>query len=252
MKNTLLLSSLFIAAAVSFSFIQKDPTQSLPAVQTSLSAVVPQPTISKEDHQAAVATLGPELYKELDLSAKGLSSGAFNTAVQGFSHLKEQGVLANRDLLTIVDFSQSSRKKRFYLIDIKRKELLVNTYVAHGKNSGVDMANSFSNVLGSEKSSLGFYVTKETYTGKNGFSLKMKGVDEGFNDNAEERAIVVHGADYVNAGRVNAAYMGRSQGCPALPREDYIKVIDMIKGGSALFIYSESEDYLKNSEILHS
>lgn len=252
MKNTLLLSGLFLAAAISFSFIQKDQAASLPAIQTSLSTFSPQPAISKEDHKAAVAAVSPELYKELDLSAKGLSIEAFNTALQGFLHLKEQGILANPDLLTIVDFSQSSRKKRFYLIDIKRKELLVNTYVAHGKNSGVDMANNFSNVVGSEKSSLGFYITKGTYTGKNGFSLKMNGVDEGFNDNAEERAIVVHGADYVNAGRVNTGYMGRSQGCPALPREDYIKVIDMIKGGSALFIYSGSEDYLKNSEIVHS
>lgn len=109
-----------------------------------------------------------------------------------------------------MDFSQSSRKKRFYLLDIKNKKLLENTYVAHGKNSGMDMAKSFSNVIGSEKSSLGFYITKGTYTGKNGFSLRMAGLDRGFNDNAEKRAIVVHGADYANAGRVNSAYMGRS------------------------------------------
>lgn len=253
MKNTLLLTGLFIIAAVSFSFIRKDTNLTVPAVKTSLISLSASiPVKGKADHKAAVATLSPDLYRELNLSEKGLSLKAFNTALQGYLHLQEQGILGNADLLSIIDFSQSSRKKRFYLINVKTKKLLVNTYVAHGKNSGVDMAKSFSNVVGSEKSSLGFYVTKETYTGKNGFSLRMNGVDEGFNDNAEERAIVVHGADYVNANRVNAPYMGRSQGCPALPREDYIKVIDMIKGGSALFIYSGSEDYLKNSEIVHS
>lgn len=124
---------------------------------------------------------------------------------------------------------------------------MVNTYVAHGKNSSLDMADNFSNVIGSEKSSLGFYVTKGTYTGKNGFSLRMAGLDKGFNDNAEERNIVVHGADYVNAARAQSSFMGRSQGCPALPRENYTEVINLIKDGTAFFVYYPSSVYLQNS-----
>ena len=164
----------------------------------------------------------------------------------------EEGVVQNTQYLTIVDFSQSSRKKRFYLLDVKNQELELNTFVAHGKNSGVDQAVRFSNTPESEASSLGFYVTKETYRGKHGLSLKLAGLEDGFNDNAEARAIVVHGANYVNAGRVRSAYMGRSQGCPALPQAQAAKVINLIKGGSSLFVYHPSQKYLNNSKILNS
>jgi hypothetical protein len=166
--------------------------------------------------------------------------------------LKEEGVLQNTQYLTIVDLSQSSRKKRFYLIDVNNYELEVNTFVAHGKNSGVDVAKSFSNIPNSEKSSLGFYVTKNTYRGKHGLSLRLAGLENGFNSNAEARAIVVHAADYVNSGRVNSAYMGRSQGCPALPANIAPKVISMIKNGSALFVYNPSGNYLSSSPVLNS
>jgi hypothetical protein len=110
----------------------------------------------------------------------------------------------------------------------------------------------FSNRPQSEASSLGFYVTKDTYRGKHGLSLKLQGLENGFNDNAESRAIVVHGANYVNSSRVNSAYMGRSQGCPALPEAQAPKVIRLIKGGSALFVYNPSQKYLNSSKILNS
>ncbi|GAA4341042.1 hypothetical protein GCM10023184_39170 [Flaviaesturariibacter amylovorans] len=184
------------------------------------------------------------------MEGKGLKMPTLEAAVKGYLKLQEQGALKNSDLLTIVDFSQSSRKKRLYLLDTKNMQLLENTFVSHAKNSGVDMANDFSNVIGSEKSSLGFYLTKGTYTGKHGMSLRLSGLEKGFNDNAESRAIVVHGADYVNAGRVSSAYMGRSQGCPAVPMDDYRRIISEIKDGTALFIYSPDPTYLNNSDLL--
>ena len=252
MKNTtMILASLLLVSAVSFSFIKK-PVEAKLAKENPISVVNTKAATITHDHALEVTNVSNNLNTKLQLTTKGLSMSALGVAVKGYMNLKEQGALKNENILSIVDFSQSSRKKRFYLIDIKNNELLVNTYVAHGKNSGVDMANDFSNTIGSEKSSVGFYVTKGTYTGKNGFSLKLSGLDKGFNNNAEARAIVVHGADYVNAGRANSAYMGRSQGCPALPRAEYIKVIDLIKDGSALFIYSDNEKYLNSSQLINS
>ena len=198
------------------------------------------------------SSMSTALYEKLDLENAGLSLQALEAAVKGYEKLVEEGTVTNSKYLAIVDLSQSSRKKRFYLLDIENQELALNTFVAHGKNSGVDKAVRFSNTPQSEASSLGFYVTKQTYRGKHGLSLKLEGLEDGFNDNAESRAIVVHGANYVNPARVRSAYMGRSQGCPALPEAVAPKVINLIKGGSALFVYNPSENYLHNSKILNS
>ena len=192
------------------------------------------------------------LYEKLALENVGLSKQALNSAVKGYEKLVDEGVIENTQYLSIVDLSQSSRKKRFYLLDLKNQTLALNTFVAHGKNSGIDQAVRFSNRPESEASSLGFYITKDTYRGKHGLSLKLQGLEDGFNDNAESRAIVVHGANYVNSARVNSAYMGRSQGCPALPEAQAPKVIKLIKGGSALFVYNPSQNYLQLSKILNS
>lgn len=192
------------------------------------------------------------LYEKLNLAKAGLSEEVLTSAVKGYEKLLEEGVLDNTQYLTIVDLSQSSRKKRFYLLDLQNIKLAMNTFVAHGKNSGIDKAVKFSNTPESEASSLGFYVTKQTYSGKHGLSLKLEGMEDGFNDNAESRAIVVHGADYVNSSRVKSAYMGRSQGCPALPEGVAPKVIKMIKGGSAIFVYHPTQKYLKGSKLLNS
>jgi len=216
------------------------------------STITVSKTTSNDESVNTSSSMSAVLYQELNLNNKGLSKEAFSTAVKGYEKLKEEGVLQNTQYLTIVDLSQSSRKKRFYLIDIVNHALTMNTYVAHGKNSGVDEAENFSNMPESEKSSLGFYITKNTYNGKHGLSLKLAGLENGFNDKAEARGIVVHAANYVNEARANSAYMGRSQGCPALPNAIAPKVIKMIKGGSALFVYNPNENYLSNSPVLNS
>ena len=206
---------------------------------------------SGNDLKNVSSSMSDVLYEKANLQNAGLSMEALEAAVNGYEKLVEEGTITNAKYLAIVDFSQSSRKKRFYLLDIESQKLALNTFVAHGKNSGVDKAVRFSNTPQSEASSLGFYVTKNTYRGKHGLSLRLEGLEDGFNDNAESRAIVVHGANYVNPARVNSAYMGRSQGCPALPDAVAPKVINMIKGGSALFVYNPSEKYLKGSKILN-
>ena len=167
------------------------------------------------------------VYDSLHLSLKGLSQQAFDFAKQGLQKLLEEGRLLNDSIISIVDFSQSSNQKRLFVLDIKNYKVLFNTLVAHGRNSGREVATSFSNQNESYKSSPGFYITKETYEGKNGYSLKLEGIERGINDNAFERGIVIHGADYVCDAYINSqGYIGRSQGCPALPERLHKSIID--------------------------
>ncbi len=243
MTKQKLFAAIFMFASLPFlSFSEPKKTES----KSSISVVA---TVTNSVDEAV--NLASSLYSNANLKAAGLSMEAFQYALKGYEKLVAQGSVSNSQYLTIVDFSQSSRKKRFYLLDIKSGKLVHNTFVSHGKNTGVDKAERFSNRMNSEQSSLGFYVTTATYTGKHGLSLRLSGKDRGFNDNAEARGIVMHGAAYVNAGRVNSGYMGRSQGCPALSEGEYAKVINIIKGGSVLFIYHPSANYLQGSSVLN-
>lgn len=189
------------------------------------------------------------VYDSLHLGFKGLSQDAFNYAKKGFDKLAEEGRLINDSIISIIDFSRPSSEKRLYILDIKNYRLLFNTLVSHGKNSGREFASYFSNQHSSYMSSPGFYITRETYDGKNGYSLKLEGVEHGINHNAYERGIVVHGAEYVSESFVNAqGYIGRSQGCPAVPVKDCNAVINQIRNGTCLFIYHPS--YVGRSVIL--
>lgn len=165
---------------------------------------------------------------------------SFEMAFEGYENLKSQHKLEN-NILTIIDFSLSSNQKRLWVIDMESNEVLYHTLVAHGRNSGEEFATNFSNKSESYKSSLGFYLTAEIYNGKHGSSLKLDGIEKGINDNARERAIVIHGADYVSdAFAKNNNRLGRSQGCPALPIELNHEIISKIKNKSVLFIYHPS------------
>lgn len=242
-KNNL-LSALFMLSSLPFiSFINpKNSTEK--KIETTTVSIV---AIKDENVSAGLSTA---LYEGLNLGELGLSKEALDYAVRGYQKLVDAGTVVNNRYLTIVDFSQSSRKKRFYLLDVQNNKLVHNTFVSHGKNTGIDMATKFSNKIDSEQSSLGFYITTATYSGKHGLSLRLSGQEAGFNNNAEARGIVVHGAAYVNSGRVNSGYMGRSQGCPALPEAEYAKVINIIKNGSVMFIYHSSQNYLQQSALL--
>lgn len=148
----------------------------------------------------------------------------------------------NDSILTIIDYTKASHRERLFVIDLKNIKLVFTTLVAHGKNSGVHYATRFSNKNRSLMSSPGFYRTAETYYGKHGYSLKLDGLEEGVNDHARERLIVIHGADYVSTDFINKhGRIGRSWGCPALPLHLTKEVIDLIKEGSCLFIYTDDE-----------
>lgn len=178
----------------------------------------------------------------------GLSETAFDYAIAGFEKLIQEGKIANDDIISIIDFSKSSAEKRLFVIDLKNERLIFNTYVAHGQKSGSEFAKTFSNKPESYQSSLGFYETTDTYIGKNGYSLHLNGLEKGINDNANQRAIVMHGAPYVSEQLIHAkGYIGRSWGCPAIPEILSRPIINKIKNGSCLFIYANDQSYFKKS-----
>jgi hypothetical protein len=202
--------------------------------------------------QQMVADPMADLYEALKLKTMGLARQVFDYSMKGIGKLKQNGKLRNDKVVTIADFSQPSANKRLYVIDLETKRVLFNTWVAHGKNSGQEEAHSFSNIPQSNKSSLGFYVTLNTYEGKNGYSLQLNGVESGFNTNALDRGIVVHAADYVNENYIQSqGWIGRSQGCPAVAPELSRPIINTIKEGSCFFIYSPDDQYVRRSEILN-
>ena len=194
-----------------------------------------------------------DYYDQIDLDQYGLSKKAFECAYKGYVYLLQHHMISKTNILSICDFSQSSRNRRLYVIDLEQKRVLINTYVAHGRNSGGEFAHTFSNSQRSHKSSLGFYLTQDTYFGDHGLSLRIQGLERGFNDRAGRRSIVIHGSDYVGDDYLQEnPFNGRSFGCPAIPSADSDSVIEMIKDGSCLFIYHPTKKYISKSKILNS
>ncbi|NUM30722.1 MAG: murein L,D-transpeptidase catalytic domain family protein [Bacteroidetes bacterium] len=182
-----------------------------------------------------------------------LKFDVFFLAYKGYNTLLAEGIISNSRYLSIINYSISANKKRLWVLDMQKNKIAINDLVSHGKNSGEEYAHYFSNSHESYKSSLGFYITGMPYQGKNDYSLRLHGVEEGINDNAYERGIVIHGADYVSNKFIRAhKRLGRSQGCPAVPLKLNPWLIKTIQGGSCMFIYYPSENYLKNSPILNS
>jgi hypothetical protein len=194
------------------------------------------------------------IYKQIDFGKSGrLSYEAFSKAYYGYLNLRNAGkVNADKEIITVCDFSMPSSENRMWIIDLKQKKVLLNTYVAHGQGSGDDYPHIFSNKFNSHQSSLGFYITADIYDGEHGTSLRLQGMDEGFNDAAYDRGIVVHGADYVCDKFVNANQrLGRSWGCPAVPGKLSLSIINTIKDGTCLFIYYPESKYMKTSYWLN-
>jgi hypothetical protein len=220
-------------------------TNPIPVVYSTAKTVV-------KNAAHKLAEEAQELYSEMELQKFGLSEAAFEYALKGYKYLVEKGKVVKNGVLSICDFSQSSRNKRFYVIDMAEKKVLINTWVAHGHNSGGEFARSFSNSPESHKSSLGFYVTGNTYYGSHGLSLKIEGVEKNINDKADKRNIVIHGSEYVGEEFLSRSPInGRSYGCPALPAEETDKVIEAIKDGSCLFIYHPTKSYITKSKVLN-
>lgn len=194
-----------------------------------------------------------DCYSTLQLAETGLSRPVFDLAIKGLQKLNVHGKLQNPDIVTIADYSQSSSRKRFYVIDLKNKKLLFNTYVAHGRNTGDEYARYFSNAAGSLKSSLGFYITENPVFGsRTGLSLIIEGVEKGFNDNALKREIIIHAADYVTESFIKKfGRLGRSFGCPVLPPDLNEPIIETIKEGTCFFIYNPDINYICASSLLN-
>jgi hypothetical protein len=189
---------------------------------------------------------------DMKLESKGLDEKAFEYAWRGYHNLLKKGLIRKKTVLSICDFSQSSCSKRMYVIDVAHKKLLYRTYVAHGQKSGSEYATNFSNDQDSYMSSLGFYITQKTYIGRNGLSLRLNGVDSGYNDMAFKRKIVLHGSSYVSENYIGQnGTIGTSLGCPALPSAISGRIIRAVRGGSCLFIYHPTQQYLDNSSIIN-
>jgi hypothetical protein len=238
-----LLSSVFIFLIhLLFVFARVKPT-------TSTS---PKAAVSTISNNAAEGNPSrSNVYDSLKLGALGLSREAFDYALKGFNYLMAKGKIINDNVLSIADFSEASSKKRLFVIDLKNYKILFNTYVAHGRNSGQEFADHFSNAPSSLESSPGFYVTKETYNGSHGVSLRLEGEEQGINDNALSRGIVMHAAPYVNQTLAEGrGYIGRSWGCPAVAPELHQAIINKIKNGTCLFLYTPNKSYISSSRIL--
>ena len=193
-----------------------------------------------------------ELHEKLNRTGTNISSEILSLALMGFNKLNAQQKLSRDSILTIIDYSKSSKEKRMFVIDLKSKQLLFKSVVAHGRNTGEEYAKSFSNKLNSHKSSLGFFITQNTYKGNNGYSLALEGVDRGFNDLAKKRAIVIHGAEYASERIIKSkGYLGRSFGCPSLPPQMNKKIIETIKEGNCVFAYYPDQHYLNASKLLN-
>jgi len=202
---------------------------------------------TKAPVSAAVATVLTEtesVYNSIKShSASMPGMECFTKALNGFNRLKEQGKI-KKDILIVIDFSKSSNSKRLWIIDMAAKTVVYNTLVAHGRNSGDEFANAFSNDNSSNKSSLGFYATGEIYNGKHGQSLRLDGLERGVNSNARSRGVVIHAADYVSENFIKMhRRLGRSQGCPALPANLTKEVINLVKDKACLFIYHPTKAY---------
>jgi hypothetical protein len=193
-----------------------------------------------------------ELYNELNAAQYDLSFTAFRYAYIGYQTMKKQHRLNNKELFSIIDFTKDCNSKRFYTIDLEKMKIVYYTYVAHGKKSGERMATSFSDAVESNKSSIGFYITGNTYNGGNGYSLILHGDEKGYNSNLAKRSVVVHAADYANEDYIaHNGRMGRSLGCPALPENIYKQVIETIKEKTMIFAYYNDAKYLKTSKYLN-
>lgn len=213
---------------------------------------IPESSVINKVLNTATAEI-TDHYSKWNLSVTGLSKQAFIYALKGYQYLLQKNMLRNTGVITIVDYSQPSSEKRLFVLDLNEGKILFQTLVAHGRNTGYIYAKDFSNAAASLKTSLGFYITANTYTGSNGYSLKLKGCEKGINDKAMQRAIVMHGADYATENFLNHnGYLGRSHGCPAVPEKMSKEIINLIKGGSCMFLYYPASKYTRNSKILNS
>lgn len=187
--------------------------------------------------------------KIISEKAPDLDQDILKRALSAFKTVNDQGSV-NKQVLTVIDYGKASNQKRMWVIDLENDEVPFHTYVSHGKNSGQLYATNFSNIVNSKKTSLGTYLTANSYHGSRGYALRLQGLEKGINDNAMRRAIVIHGANYVNANFIGKSQrLGLSHGCPAISTQLTKPIIDLIKGGSVVYAFAPDKTFLNNSEF---
>lgn len=217
----------------------------------AVAAGVVVPSTAEAAGEPCVSPVPDAMIQSLASQAPALKTSVLRMALDASRCAAAQGLVKRRDLLTVIDYSIPSTEPRMWVFDVASNKLLFEEHVAHGVNSGQNTTTSFSNVEGSRQTSIGLYVTQETYYGQNGYSLRLQGLDRGFNDRARSRAIVMHGAKYVNPGAARAqGRLGRSWGCPAVRAEVARPMIDTVKEGSAIFAYYPDDRWLSSSKYL--
>ena len=217
--------------------------RTLPLFSLILAGLTPVCTLA--------ATPDTRLHDSLLKTAPKLDRQVLGHALDAVSCASRQGT-ASADRLAVIDFSLPSSEKRLWIFDLKKRKLLLNDFVAHGAKSGDNLPSSFSNIEGSHQSSIGLFRTAESYSGKHGYSLRMDGLEPGFNDRARERAIVIHGADYVNPDWIDQqGRIGRSEGCPAVRREVATQVVDTLKDGQYVFAWYPDAHWINTSAFIN-
>jgi hypothetical protein len=197
----------------------------------------------------SAARFAESLYHSLAFSEKP-DIDVLRRALAGYYQLKRQNKLSDKEILTIVDLRKASSERRLWVIDLAKQKIRYHSLVAHGRNSGELYATRFSNKINSNQTSLGFYITGDIYYGKHGLSLRLHGAEKSINDQAETRAIVMHGADYVSESFIHkVGRLGRSLGCPAIPYNIHKELIRDVAGKTLLFMYYPDENYLRTSSI---
>lgn len=219
------------------------------ALAATLLAAPARATTPGHERLSPPASLAETLGRE----APGLRPAVLGLALSARENARRAGLVPHPELLTVIDYSLPSTEPRLWVFDLEAKKLLFQELVAHGRMSGENWTNRFSNRPGSEQTSLGLFVTADTYVGQNGYSLRLEGLEAGINDRALERAIVIHGAPYVSRATVaKLGRLGRSFGCPAVSKAVARTLIDTIKGGSAVFAYYPEWSWLARSVFLQN
>jgi hypothetical protein len=231
------------------------PASAIVPVNTSAEVAVSASATAASDRAAAAAATPAAATLLLSTSAveqSGISPEVLQLAVRAVSCAVNSGDMQRPKTLTVIDYSLPSVEPRLWVFDAETGRLLFKELVAHGRNTGENMATRFSDIPESRQSSIGLFVTDETYVGSNGYSLRLDGLEPGFNGRARDRAIVMHGAPYVNASLASSqGRIGRSWGCPALREAIARDVIDTISGGGVIFSYYPDEEWLRTSSFLN-
>lgn len=214
-------------------------------------ALLATPEVRANTPAACGAVPSPEFVKGLLRQAPGLRENVLRLALDASGCAAQKGLVKRRELLTVIDYSLPSDQKRLFVFNVATGKLLYRELVAHGKNSGGNLTRYFSNSHGSLATSMGLFVTAGTYVGGNGYSLRLRGLEQGVNDSAWDRLIVLHGASYVNMAIIRTmGRLGRSWGCPAVRKEIARPLIDTIKGGSPVFSYYPDREWITRSAYL--